>query len=124
LIGGFIVTGTTPKEVIVRAIGPSLPLTGVLADPVLELHDATSALIASNDNWRTDNEAEILATGVAPIERRRISYRSNAQSGSYTAVVSGANGGLVLGWSKFMTWIRRSIQAGVTYSTRGFVGTR
>ena len=37
-IGGFIITGTTPKRVIVRAIGPSLPVAGALADPTLELH--------------------------------------------------------------------------------------
>ncbi len=53
LIGGFIVTGTQPKKVIVRAIGPSLPLTGVLLNPFLELHDSSGAIIVSNDNWRS-----------------------------------------------------------------------
>ena len=55
MIGGFIVQGAQPKRVIVRAIGPELTRYGVpdaLADPTLELHDATGALIASNDNWR------------------------------------------------------------------------
>ena len=54
MIGGFIVQGTN-KEVIIRAIGPELTRYGVpnvLAHPTLELHDATGALIASNDNWR------------------------------------------------------------------------
>ena len=54
MIGGFIVAGTEPKRVIVRAIGPELTQYGVpdvLADPTLELHDRTGALIASNDNW-------------------------------------------------------------------------
>ena len=40
LIGGFIVTGTARKQIIVRAIGPSLPLNGALLDPLLELHRA------------------------------------------------------------------------------------
>src|ERR1700710_24468 len=62
LIGGFIVTGTQPKKVIVRAIGPSLPIAGALADPVLELRDSSGVLIRSNDNWRSDQEAEIMAT--------------------------------------------------------------
>ena len=55
MIGGFIVQGTEPKRVIIRAIGPELTHYGVpnaLADPTLELHDGTGALIASNDNWR------------------------------------------------------------------------
>ena len=54
VIGGFIVQGTEPKRVIIRAIGPELTQYGVpnaLANPTLELHDGTGALIASNDNW-------------------------------------------------------------------------
>ena len=56
MIGGFIVQGTEAKRVIIRAIGPELSQHGVpnaLANPTLELHDATGALIASNDNWAT-----------------------------------------------------------------------
>ena len=56
MIGGFIVQGTEPKRVIIRAIGPELTQYGVpnaLANPTLELHDGTGALIASNDNWQT-----------------------------------------------------------------------
>ena len=58
MIGGFIVQGTESKRVIIRAIGPELTQYGVpnvLADPTLELHDGTGALIASNDNWMTYN---------------------------------------------------------------------
>ena len=56
MIGGFIVQGTQPKRVIVRAIGPELTQYGVpnaMVNPTLELYDANGALIASNDNWRT-----------------------------------------------------------------------
>ena len=56
MIGGFIVQGTQPKRVILRAIGPELSQYGVqnaMADPTLELHDANGALIASNNNWQT-----------------------------------------------------------------------
>ena len=56
MIGGFIVQGTQPKRVILRAIGPELSQYGVpnaMADPTLELHNANGALIASNDNWQT-----------------------------------------------------------------------
>src|ERR1700704_2610648 len=70
LIGGFIVYGTGQKTVAVRAIGPSLPVPGALSDPVLELHDGTGALIASNDNWRTSQQAAIIAAGMAPGDDR------------------------------------------------------
>jgi hypothetical protein len=50
LIGGFIIQGPLTKTVMIRAIGPSLPLSGALQDPVLELHDGTGDIIASNDN--------------------------------------------------------------------------
>ena len=66
MIGGLIVLGADPQNVIVRAIGPSLPLPGKLADPSLELHDGNGALVVSNDNWRSDQEAEITATGLLP----------------------------------------------------------
>ena len=51
LIGGIIVTGSQNKKIIVRALGPSLPLADKLADPILELHDSSGALLESNDNW-------------------------------------------------------------------------
>src|SRR3954464_10510213 len=66
LIGGFIVYGTGQKQVAVRAIGPSLPVTGPLSDPILELHDATGAIIDSNDNWRSSQQAALIAAGLAP----------------------------------------------------------
>ena len=66
LIGGLIVLGQNPLRVIVRAIGPSLPVSGALGDPTLELRDGNGALIAANDNWRTDQESEIIATGIPP----------------------------------------------------------
>ena len=56
MIGGFIVEGTEPKRVILRAIGPELSQHGVpnaMANPTLELHDGNGALIASNDNWQS-----------------------------------------------------------------------
>lgn len=93
LIGGFIVTGTEPKKVIVRAIGPSLPLGGVLLNPYLELHDSSSAIIMSNDNWRTDQEQEISATGLAPSNDNESAIVMTLDPGSYTAIVSGVNGG-------------------------------
>lgn len=97
-IGGFIVTGTAPKEILVRAMGPSLTFNGlsgsvVLANPFLELHDASGAIIARNDNWRDSQEAVITATGIPPADDAESAIVAMLAPGSYTAVVQGADGG-------------------------------
>ncbi len=89
MIGGLILTGSEPVNVLVRAIGPSLPVTGALADPTLELHDANGALLASNDNWRSSQEAEITATGLAPVNNLESAILRILPAASYTAVVRG-----------------------------------
>src|SRR6478672_13641800 len=61
LIGGFIVYGSGQKKIAVRAMGPSLPVAGKLSDPLVELYDATGAIVASNDNWRTSQQDQIIA---------------------------------------------------------------
>src|SRR5438309_2086868 len=69
VIGGFIITGSGQKRVIVRAIGPSLAQHGItnpLLDPTLELHNGNGAVIAFNDNWKDTQQAQIQATGLAP----------------------------------------------------------
>ena len=94
LIAGMIVLGQTPQTVIVRAIGPSLDLPGKLADPILELRDGNGALIRSNDNWRSDQEAEIMATTIPPTNdlESAIVATLPANGASYTAIVRGVNG--------------------------------
>jgi hypothetical protein len=94
LIGGLIVSGSTAKQVILRAIGPSLAavgLTGVLQDPTLELHDSTGALIFSNDNWRDTQEAAIEATGLQPGDDREAAIVATLDPGAYTAILQGKN---------------------------------
>jgi hypothetical protein len=92
LIGGLIVLGQNPLRVIVRAIGPSLPVPGALADPTLELRDGDGALIDSNDNWRSDHEAEIIATTIPPSNDLEAAIVENLAPGNYTAIVRGVNG--------------------------------
>ena len=92
MIGGFIIVGTDPRAVLILAIGPSLPVTGKLADPTLELHDKDGALIASNDNWRTDQEADIEATGLPPANDLEAAILQTLVPDLYTAIVRGAGG--------------------------------
>ena len=91
MIGGLIVVGQNPLRIIVRAIGPSLPLTGALENPTLELHDGNGALIASNNDWRSDQEAEIIATGLSPTNDLESAIVRNLTPGNYTAIVLGVN---------------------------------
>ncbi len=103
VIGGFIVEGTQPKRVIIRAIGPELTQYGVpnvLANPTLELHDGTGALIASNNNWATtiiggiitSNQVhEIQASGYAPSDPFESAIIADLPAGNYTAIVRGVN---------------------------------
>ena len=91
LIGGFIVYGSGQKKIAVRAMGPSLPVAGKLSDPMLELHDATGAIVASNDNWRTSQEAAIIAAGLAPTTDLESALIATINPGAYTVVVKGVN---------------------------------
>ena len=105
MIGGFIVEGTEPKKVIVRAIGPELSappfnIPNALVNPTLELHDRTGALIASNDNWvstiiggiiTTNQVAEIRGSGEAPSDGRESAIIADLPAGNYTAIVRGVN---------------------------------
>jgi hypothetical protein len=122
LIGGFIVDGTQPKQVIVRAIGPSLPLAGVLADPILELHQG-DAIIATNDNWRTDQETEILASGFAPASDKESAILTTLDPGSYTAIVRGVNSGMGIGLVEVYDLGQDSPSTLANISTRGLVQT-
>jgi hypothetical protein len=94
MIGGFIVQGESAQRVIVRAIGPSLAafnVPDVLADPVLELHDAAGQLIATNDDWGSTQRAEIAQTLLQPNDDRESAIVATLNPGNYTAVVRGKN---------------------------------
>jgi hypothetical protein len=91
MIGGLFVVGETSQKVIIRAIGPSLPVAGKLLDPMLELRNGNGSLLASNDNWRTDQEADIIATTVPPSEDAEAAIVRTLAPGPYTAIVRGVN---------------------------------
>ena len=89
-------TGSGTKRVMARAIGPSIkvngtPLAGRLQDPFLELHDSNGNIIGNND-WRSDQEAEIIQTGLAPTDNRESAIVKRLPPGNYTAIVRAADG--------------------------------
>jgi len=94
LIGGFIVSGADSKRVIVRALGPSLTsygVAGALADPIVELHDHTGAIIASNDNWKDTQQSQIAATNFAPRDDHESAIVITLAPGPYTAIAHGVS---------------------------------
>ena len=125
-IGGFMVTGSAPKRVILRAIGPSLTSSGVpgaLADPVMELHGPTGFTTITNDNWRDIQEAEIQATGIPPANNLESAIVATLPPGLYTAIVRGKSNtsGLALIEAYDLS---QSVPAKLAnISTRAFVGT-
>jgi hypothetical protein len=89
MIGGFIAVGADSERVVIRAIGPSLPMSGALQDPLLELYDANGTLLRTNDNWRDEQEAEITATGIPPRHDAESAIVATLFPAAYTAVVRG-----------------------------------
>jgi hypothetical protein len=124
LIGGFIITGNTSKKVIVRGIGPSLQSHGIvnyLADPTLELHDK-NGLIASNDNWRTNQETEIQSSGLAPANDLESAIVVTLAPGGYTAILRGNNRATGIGLVEVYVDLASDSKL-ANISARGFVQT-
>ena len=96
LIGGLIVGGSTPKPVVIRALGPTLTqfgVTGVLADPFLQLRDANGNLVEANNDWQQSPEAAIIsADGKAPSNTKESAMARTLSPGNYTALVRGVGG--------------------------------
>jgi hypothetical protein len=123
LIGGFIITGTGPKKVIIRAIGPSLAqfFNDVLANPRLELFNGSTS-IASNDDWQ-ENEAEVRATGLQPGNALESAIVRTLQPGNYTAIVSGNGSSAGIGLVEIYDLDQAANSKLANIASRGFVDT-
>jgi hypothetical protein len=126
-IGGFIISGTAPKHVLLRAIGPSLAqsgVPGVLADPVMELH-GPGGLVVTNDNWRDDpiQQAAIIATGIPPTNDLESAIDAILSPGSYTAIVKGKNETVGVGLIEVYDLTQGVDSKLANLSTRASVGT-
>lgn len=125
MIAGFIISGTTPKKVVLRGLGPSLQdmnVVGFLADPVLELRGSNGALILGNDNWQDDGAqaAQIQAAGLAPTRSQESAILFTLVPGTYTAIVRGRNNTTGVGLVEVYD-IDNSESQLVNISTRSFV---
>ena len=112
-IAGFIVTGTAPKQVIIRGMGPSLAaagVTGVLTNPMLQLFQGSNAL-ATNDNW------------LAPANDFESAIVTTLNPGSYTAILSGKNNTTGIGLIEVYDLAPAVASKLTNISTRGFVST-
>ena len=130
LIAGFIITGTDPKKVIIRGLGPSLAtagLTGALANPTLELHQGTATL-ATNDNWKTrpdgtSQQAEVEATTIPPTNNFESAIVRTLNPGTYSAILAGKDGRTGVGLIELYDLTGGTGSRFANISTRGFVGT-
>jgi arylsulfate sulfotransferase len=127
LIGGFIVTGTDPKSVVLRALGPSLSgmgLSAVLTDPVLSVYNSSGTLIAINDNWQDDPIHSVVeANGLAPANPSEAAVARSLPPGAYTVVVSGKDATAGIGLVELYDISPLSNSTLGNMSTRGSVGT-
>lgn len=130
LIGGFIITGSSPKVLMLRTLGPSLlaggqPFPGRLADPILELHGSDGSLLDSNDNWGDASNAQQIAdTGLAPSDSLEPAILTPPlPPGSYTAIVRGVGGTTGIGLVELYDVDPSAPANAVNISTRGNVGT-
>ena len=102
MIGGFIIQGSGPQTVVVRARGPSLApfgITNALANPVLQLvRSSDQTTLAVNDNWQSaSNAQQVLTSGFAPSNPFEAAILITLPPGAYTAIVTGAASGTGVG---------------------------
>ncbi len=133
MIAGFIVTGPDPRQVLLRALGPSVKVNGqtvagAMQDPTIELHDS-SAVIATNDNWKTDDmtgqsqQAAIENTGAAPGDDHESALVRTLNPGNYTVILRGKNNTTGVGLIEAYDLDPFSNSKLANISTRGFVQT-
>jgi hypothetical protein len=125
-IGGFIITGTGPKRVIIRALGPSLAsfgLADVLANPELEVNGPDGFTTIINDEWKDTQQAEIMATGLAPANLHESAIVATLNPGPYTAAIRGVNNSSGVGLVEVYD-LNQSVGSKLAnISTRAFVST-
>jgi hypothetical protein len=124
MIGGFIITGNTPKKVVVRGMGPILAGFGIsdfLKDPFLEVRSAGGTVLQSNDNWKDSQQAEIESLHLAPSDNREAVIVITLTPGNYTALLTGKGGTTGVGLVEVYDVNPAGDSELDNLSTRGFV---
>ena len=121
LIGGFIITGTEPKKVLILGIGPSLAqfFSGPLSNPTLELYQGNT-LLQSNDDWK-ESQAEVQATGLQPSNDLESAIVRTLDPGSYTAILRGKGDATGIGVVQAYDLNQAAQSEFGNIATRGFI---
>jgi len=122
LIAGFTITGSQPKKVIVRGLGPLLPVNANLADPTLELHNSGGSVVAGNDNWRDTQQDELKATTIPPTNDYESAIVRTLNPGQFTAVLAGKGGTTGVGVVEVYDLDLTADSSLANIATRGRVG--
>ncbi|MFL5238763.1 MAG: DVUA0089 family protein [Rhizomicrobium sp.] len=125
LIAGFQITGNATKQVVVRALGPTLTqfgLNNVIQDTVLELHNSSGAEIATNDDWKDDPNSQSIPAVLRPTNDLESAIPATLNPGAYTAVLRGYNGSTGLALVEVYDVSGGTAQL-ANISTRGLVQT-
>jgi hypothetical protein len=125
-VGGFIITGTTPKKVVIRGLGPSLAekgISNVLTDPTLDLRDSAMTSVFTNDNWRDSQQSQIEGTAFQPTNDLEAMIVVTLDPGAYTAILAGRNGGTGVGLIEIYDADATNTSELANISTRGLVQT-
>jgi hypothetical protein len=124
-IAGFIILGNADKQVVVRGLGPSLTGAGVqgaLANPVLELYDATGTLLLSNDDWQQTQAQALRDAGFAPSNDSESAILTTLAPGAYTAILRSKDGSPGIGLLEVYDLQQTPSSKLANISTRGLVG--
>ena len=126
LIGGFIISGTEEKTLVLRARGPSLSaadptLQTLLQDPHISVFSGAS-LIDSNDDWRQHENSTLLPPSLQPSEEKEAALLMQLKPGAYTVIVSGSSDELGLAIVEAFEVTDSGLTRFINISTRGLVG--
>jgi hypothetical protein len=121
LIGGFIISGSEPKKVVLRGLGPSINVPGKLEDPVIQLYNSSNVNIGGNDDWKTDQQ-NVQSTGLAPSNDRESALVITLNPGTYTIVMRGKDNGSGIGVVEVYDVNVAANSRLANVSTRGFIG--
>jgi K319-like protein len=124
-IAGFIVTGNSAKQIVVRGLGPSLVAAGVegpLGDPALELYDASGNLLSSNNDWQETQAQALRDANLAPVNDLESAILTTLAPGAYTVVLRGNASATGIGLVELYDLQISASSKLANLSTRGLVG--